>query len=434
MNVSKLRVIELLLWSIFLGSIITSAINSSRNINYPLVQFAVASLLILSFKYFKYIPYYTRFNKGYWFIYPMLIICVYGTILGRLMGAYSFSAWIFDSLFIYAGALLILLSSQENIRNRLLVIFKWQFIVAILFGLYALLTSPSFQEIIGNKMVWVNSYEKPALTMLALAPFFLGFVVKKGDKITLLIAILGYVVYIVIALRGTVRTLLIVNFLIIPLAVLAVNWQHRGFKQIYPFIKTAFMIGSIIGIILLFSPDYFNRMKISNAFSATLQRLTGYVEWVGVTEMKVGLLNKVTQEATYARGGEAKDFINSLNWFEYIFGKGFGMLWYSEFWGKYWPLVHSGPFHLIFRGGIPLLITYYLIFFSALKVSWRNSSTDPIAMGCFVYLVSWGVKFLSYGADQSSYYLYVFWLVIGLSFSTDIYRKSQKSLLKVDNV
>ncbi|NQU87013.1 MAG: hypothetical protein HQ541_14750 [Mariniphaga sp.] len=211
------------------------------------------------------------------------------------------------------------------------------------------------------------------------------------------------------------------------MSVFAVNLKHRGIKKIYPFIKTVFLVGSIIGMILLFSPDFFNRIGISNPFRETLQRLTGYAEWVGATEMKVGLLNEVTHEVTFSRGAEAQDFINSLKWYEYFSGKGFGVKWYSVFWGREWAMVHFGPAHLIYRGGIPLLITYYLFIFSALQVSWRNSSNDPIAMGCFVYLISWSVKFISYGADQSSYYLYIFWLVIGLAFSTDMYRKSQES-------
>ena len=237
------------------------------------------------------------------------------------------------------------------------------------------------------------------------------------------IAIIGFVLTIVLSLRGTARALTVINLLIIPITVLAVSWRHRGFYHIFKSTKNIVFITFSVTLFLSISPDLLNRFEIISSFQATLYRLTGLVEWTGTQEMKAGLLNQINSEIDISRGAEARDFIKSLNWFEYIFGKGFGTLWYSEFWGQYWPIVHSGPFHLIFRGGFILLIICYSILFSAIKISWRNSKTNAVAMGCFVYLITWSAKFISYGADESSYYLYVFWLIIGLAFSTEIDRK-----------
>ena len=275
----------------------------------------------------------------------------------------------------------------------------------------------------------MGSYEKPALmVLLSLVPFFLGFVVKQGDKKTILAALSGYIVCIALGLRGTSRATMLVVFLVIPLSVLAVNWKYRGMRQISFLFKSAIFVGLILGSVFLIRPNFIAKLDLSDAWKQTSFRLTGHKEWAGAAEMKRGMMDRINRQMVDVRGAEARDFLDNATWFEYVAGNGFGVKWYSQFWGREWGIVHIGPVHLIYRGGIPLLVTYFLLLLFALRASWRNCGSDPVAMGCFVYLMVWTAKFFSYGAHQSSYYNYIFWLVVGLAFATDIKGKQEAPL------
>jgi hypothetical protein len=341
------------------------------------------------------------------------------------MGPSSFKAWIFDSLLPYAGASLILLTSLEEVRQRILIVFRRQFLYVIAVGMYSLFVSRvDMDEVLDDKELWMTSSESTALILLfSFVPFFLGFIVKQGNRSIFLTTFLGYMLTISLGLRGTNRSNLITNFLILPLAILAVNWRHRGIRQVSFLLKISIGAAIILGVSFWIEPELIPKLGLDKAWERTLWRLTGYTEWVGTSRMKAGLIDRGTREVEDSRGAEARNFVETIHWSHYVTGYGFGVPWYSSFWRSRWPVVHSGPFHLIYRGGIPLLVTYFLLFFAAWRTAWRNSRNDPVAMGCFVYLAPWMPRFFVYGAHISSYYTYFYWIVIGLAFATNIKRK-----------
>ncbi len=434
LKISTSTLVAAALWLIFFGSFIQpyEMTSGERIIYYLFVQCGGVFLIFLSLRYFKYLRYYVRLNRGYRLLYPMMIICFWGTIYGRILGPTNFSAWICDSLLVYAGAFLIILPVQKDIRQHLLVLFRLQLFCAIIFGLYALSSSPSFQDIMQNKELWMSSSEKPALTILFnIVPFFMGVVLfKDRDKKTLLAVLLGYMLCIAFGLRGTSRATSFTNLFVIPLSLLLVSQKYRGIRNVFSLFKFAVFMGLIVGGVFFFRLDNLAKEYLGAAFEQTSIRFTGYSDWVGLIEIQRGLTDRLSTEITDIRGAEAKDFIDTLSWYDYLLGKGFGVPWYSKYWGQEWDIVHTGPVHLIYRGGVPLLITYFLLIIHALKTSWRNCRNDSVAMGCFVYLIVWVARFFSYGAHLSSYYVYFFWLVIGLAFATDMKAREGVSLAK----
>lgn len=418
-------IIEVLLWINFVGGYtwyFLWAFPAIRFLYYLTVHGTGVLLIIISFKYINYFKTYAKLNFAYLFLLPMSLICFLGTILGIFRGA-SLEMGLFNSLLPYAGAFLILLPAHEYNRERILVVFRQQFVLCVLFSLmvipYALSSG------ILSRDEWFLSVEIIALQSLFLLPFFAGFcLVKKNWKLTF-ITVLGYGMWILYSTRGMMRNLFILGILVIPIAIFLLIWKDKSIiGQINFLFKFLLIICLFIVSFSVYRPDVVSQFQNRNAFSGILRRLTGNEEWSGdASEMIIRLKNQIDDEIENSRGAEALDFINNLSLIDYLAGKGFGTSWPSSLYGENRYMIHIGPLHLIFKGGIPLLITYYVFFLSALVSSFRNSLRDPVAMGCFVFLCVNAVSFISYGAQTSNYGTYVTWIIFGLALSTDKVRR-----------
>ena len=207
--------------------------------------------------------------------------------------------------------------------------------------------------------------------MLSLSPFFIGYVLKDRR---IFIAYCHYWVFLttMLSLRGCF-ILTFINIILIPLSVIAIIIRHEGVYKFFKSIKKIIIPLSVVIFFLLLNSELLQKLELTSSFLATYERFTGITEWANNDDIKIEFISQINREIETARGAEVNDFLNSLNWLNLSLEKVFGTLWYSEFWGQYWPIVHCWTFHLIFRGGLILLVIYYLILLSALKISWRNS-------------------------------------------------------------
>lgn len=410
--------VEALLWINYLG-VYAVYLSESKFITYFSVHGTAIILILISLRYLKDLGTYIKLSYAYLFIFPMLIICFVASIMGFLQNS-SVNDNFLNSFLPYASVVLILLPAQEKIRSRLLIMFRYQFIFAVTFALYILFTKTIHSGLMSRAEFYL-SYEIIALQMLFLMPFFVGFSIGDRDWKYRLITLLGYLMWVIFSLRGMMRSPSLQAVVFIPLAILLVNFRYRGIVgQLGFWFKMTLFICLFLVFAVVLQPDLVSKLQIINASAGTLQRFTGSSSLNGGTDLKSGLMNSmVTYEMENSRGAEIQDFMKDAGLIDFVAGRGFGSTWYSTLFGEERSMIHVGPFHLILRGGIPLLITYFVFFLTALLSSWKNSRTSPIAMGVFVFLCVRLVSFMSYGAQISSFTTYLFWLMIGLALSTN---------------
>ena len=378
------------------------------------------SLIALSFRQIVNIGEYARINPGYWLLVSMMLICFSCTCIGILSGGSEVIQYLFlDSLIPYGAAVLMLPPASKDTRDRLVITFQRQVLAASFFSVYAIhRTQMSGMMIAFNRDAWYDSFEKSAFTMLGLLPFLAGYAVGKRRLKTVLIVAFGYLMFIVLSLRGANRSSLVVAFVVIPFCVLAVYWKGKGLLRVSFFMaKSLIVIVVFFVVIRIVAPSLISGMNLGVSAAVSMYRFTETYDVSSVQDVKSGVESSVTKEAQFSRGAEAEDFVNSLEFPEHVIGKGFGIKWYSSFWGKDWPLVHIGPLHLVYKGGFVLLVTYYLLFLFTVIRSWKYSDSDPVAMGCFVFLIAWIARFHLYGPQEPDHSTYVFWLIVGMALS-----------------
>ena len=418
MSISKKRVLALSLWSILFATVIPfggTAINVTRYIG---LYGGGVLLLSMAFPYFKYVGQYARKNPIYRLLEPMLFIWTMGTFVGIINGATFLSSFPL-ALLPFAGALLILLPVEQAFFGQLLVLFQKQLFVSIILGvIFVIRLSPSYSSL--SRTEWYLTPERNMLELLVLVPFFAGSAIGSHVRKTVIITAAGFILYATISLRSLSRGAVIVIFLIIPVTFFLMLLRTKGkIQQIGFWLKSLLLVGLVtLGYFSFSSQDVISTLGLDTAWNATLGRLTGQSTFSSISEAQAGFSRKVQQEIETSRGAEARDFLQSLHWWEFIVGKGFGASWYSQFWGEDWQIVHIGPLFLIQQGGIPLLIVYYAFLLSALKTAWRNSPKDPVARGCFIFLVMWFSSFFKYGAVLWRYSVPVYWLIVGMALST----------------
>jgi len=76
LRISTPTVVAAALWLIFFGSFIEpyQMTLGEKLVNYLFVQCGGMLLIFLSLRYFKYLKSYIRLNRGYWLLFPMLVI------------------------------------------------------------------------------------------------------------------------------------------------------------------------------------------------------------------------------------------------------------------------------------------------------------------------------------------------------------------------
>lgn len=416
--------VEALLWLLFLGGIVYGFFGHYGSwvklVFYLFVHGSGLLLIVLSLRYLKYTKIYAKTNRAYWLLFPMLIICFFSTVIGFMLGGKIYLA-VDAGVLPFAGASLILLAHQKDIRERIVVVLRRQLICAILFSLYVLYQGRGIEF---HRVVWVKEmYEGVAVSFLYAVPFFVGLLVKERDWWKMGTTVVGLLLCAIIAVRGAMRSYSLVVFVATPVAFLIMNFRHKIKEKRRRFwVK----VGCLTIILLGLSSYVISTWKLDAYWSTLMLHSTGYREWQDTALMKAGIQEVLKRQMEERRGSETRDFLSTMDGLEYLTGKGFGTTYYSRFHGMEWGMVHFGPVNLIFRGGIPLLVTFMLILGSALLSSWRNSRTSSIAAGCFVFLTAYLVRFITHGAFTSGLGMYVTWLIIGLAFYTDIEARQMK--------
>jgi hypothetical protein len=426
-SVSTAALVGALLWVNFLGGYTrptTAGVSQARFLHYLCVHGTGIILIALSLRFLRNIGPLVKRNSAYWLIAPMAAICVSGTILGLSRGALP-NENLLNALLPYAGSCLILLATRGEVRKRLVTIWKVQFAWSCAVVLHTVVVEiPNTELVVRSE--WVTSREIVALHSLGLLPFFVGVCAGRRDWKLRLMTLLAWIFWIVLSLRGSMRGSLIVGCVVIPLGFLLVSLRGREtFQWVGFLLKCAMFTGVVTTAILTLEPGVRSSLRLDGAFSRTLWRFTGLTEWGEASEIRYGLQGRMIEhEQENSRGAEVIDFMRNVGLVEYAAGNGLGVPWHSRLYGEDRSMIHIGPFHLILRGGVPLLIAYYSLLVAALVSAWRNAKENPIAMGCFVFLCVHAVSFMSYGAQTSSYGTYVFWLIVGLALASRTARQT----------
>lgn len=424
------RLYELLLWLAFVGAMVPDsevlmAPGAKRILLYSSLLSGIL-FIALSVRHIRNIGEYIRLNQGYWLLLSIILVCFCGTCAGILIGGPRvFKDLCIHSLVPYGAAVLMLAPADKNTRDRLVVTFKRQIFVAAVFGVFAIRhTQMAGMFNVFDRQTWYESYEKSAYIMLCALPFLAGYAVGKRNLRTVLLLAFAYLMFIVLSLRGANRASLVIAFLVIPSCVLAIYWKRNGFARVSVFMaKSLLVISLFFALVRIAAPSLISELRLDASAAYSIFRFTQSYDVSSTKDVKAGVKKSVAKEARISRGAEARDFIKSLEFPEHIIGKGFGIMWYSSFWGVYWPIVHVGPLHLVLKGGLILAVTYYLLFFFTVMTSWRHSVSDPVATGCFVYIICWIAQFHLYGAQDPSYNTYVFWLIAGMALSCGMHKK-----------
>ena len=374
-------------------------------------------LILLSSRYLIYLPVYERFNRGFWMLRPMIFIILYASVVGLILGIVP-RDFVYLCLLPFASSLLILLPAHHEIKKRLIKIFSLQIVIAICLGIYGIATSQPESISIAWRDIWYQSPEAMATNSLFAVPLLIaGF--GKIRRWQVAAALSGYLLYMYMSFRGLNRGSIVSYGLILPFALLAVKLKGRGLTwKILLLLKAVAILVLVLLTISLLNIHILSFLGLDDAVNQMLYRFTSSQEWLGLSEMLNRTFQMFLWETQEIRGAEIKDFLSFIEPWVYVVGRGFGTTWYSRYWEMDWNIVHSGPFYLIFRGGIPLLITYLLLVLSAWKHSWLNATNDWVAQGCFAYLTCRIFSFIFYGAYVSEYSYYAFWLIVGMAMSS----------------
>jgi hypothetical protein len=424
------RFVETVLWVMFISQILNSLVYSGGEksalyfYTYYTTQIGGIILILLSSRYLVFLPSYERLNRGFWLLRPMIFIIFYASVVGLILGIVP-RDFIYLCLLPFGSSLLILLPAHHEIKKRLIRIFSLQIVMAICLGIYGIVNSHLESISIASRDIWYQSPEAMAANSLFAVPLLIaGF--GKIRMWQVAAALGAYVLYIYMSFRGLNRASIVVYCLILPAALLAVMLKGRGLTGKILLLSK----GVAVLVLILLTISLLSNVSLlwhDNAVNQMLFRFTSSREWLGLSEMSNRTFQRFSSEVQDIRGAEIKDFLSFIEPWVYVVGRGFGTTWYSRYWGTDWDIVHSGPFYLIFRGGIPLLITYLLLVLGAWRRSWLNATHDWVARGCFAYLTCRLFSFIFYGAYVSEYTYFAFWLIVGMAMSSSPYSRRNES-------
>lgn len=312
------------------------------------------------------------------------------------------------------------IEGTEEETDRLVKHLVWQVGVAVALAVGVLIVAPP-----AGRVEWNGEFGDGPAKLASRALFGLPFVVAFAHRLgrsQLTVVAAALVVWNVLAITGAGRGMLLVGVVILPSLIIVSAWRQRGRVRLLGFsVLAAGMIALGLGAAAITG----HAATMTTYLESRLEESVGRLARVEVGSASAGAMSRGTLEASAdefagegGRAGELKDFLAQVDLPDYFIGRGFGASWRSAFWGTDWPIVHFGPAHLFFLGGIPLLFAFVGLFAVAVMRAWVRMPFAPAAAGAFCYCVTFIQTFLQHGVPGDDPALYMLWICTGLALTT----------------
>lgn len=409
-------------WGLFLsflgaGFLIPGGRFPLLGIPYRILNFAtygwVGWILFLTFKNWKWL-FRECLNRTAAFILflPLLWLVIFEVPNGFLLSEqpeefYRNLAWEFLPIFAIISA--IAAGGSKGFQARFSNMICIQ---AFLGGLLALYVIQNYPILDGRGDIASPHYFALGMSnfsILAMANIRLYKLLNK------LMAISSYACFTLIMIAYQSRGSSVNALFVFPLAFI-ITQIRLGIGDIIR-IRTLAAILVIVGL-LTFGvwESEFVREQVQIGWEGTLTRLYGGSAQANIIQ---GLKESIGDEIDRSRGAEAEEFLSKATFYTWLIGYGWGGAWHSTVMagGGLWYMVHTGPLHLILKGGIFFAFLYLALLITALIRSWKAVKYEPLAPACFCYLLYYSLDFMKHGPVGNSYQFYIVWLALGFGLS-----------------
>jgi len=427
---------ERYLWALFLTFLLMGILGPKSEFEYPsrlyrLLNYSsyVWVLLLLQevFMNFGWLFRNCLYQNRFFTLYkPLIFIVVFGLLTGFLLSAnktvfYRNFAWDFMPMF--SLVLGLLGGGCLAFRERLPRIIALQSIMASLYTLWVYLKYP----VITGRLDF-SSPHYMAFGLLVPCVFALTYLRYYSFRVQVGV-IFSFAVFLFLIVTYETRGGFLTFFILFPLLLMVIRMRLGGSHFFQP--RIIFSILAVMAIAhFLLEMQIFGE-QLNYGYKVLLDRFYGGEM---VIDKYAGLREKLRYEYEFSRGAEAKEFIEyaNANFFTWIVGNGYGSSWRSNVMGsRNWGIVHFGPLHLVFKGGLPLSILFIAIVFAAMRRSWKSIRLDALAGPCLSLVFCRFMGFLQHGPFGHSYINYIFWVVLGMALACGTPEKWHQVKLRV---
>lgn len=350
----------------------------------------------------------TNFGQKLIAFIQFLAVLQAGNGLLWLRDAAHFRFLLLDFLPMFAIGFAYFPRHNSAFQDRFAKAILLQSFLAGLFSLYVLITAP-----IDSARSNLASPHFFALSTNFICLFALGNIHFYRFRYKLL-AVISYISFLLLMIPYQSRGGIINILFIFPVAFLLTRIRMRRFSLVKNFLVIIALGGSLL-FLAMKSPHIRSSFEIG--WEGTINRLYGGQGTIDITQ---GLSDSFSSEITNIRGVEAREFISKATPYTWLLGHGWGGDWKSDFMagGDYWQMVHFGPLHLILKGGIILSAVYIFLLIFAIFSAWKAIPWNPLAPGCFCFLLSYLADFTKHGPIYSVPHTYALWIILGISLNS----------------
>ncbi len=247
-------------------------------------------------------------------------------------------------------------------------------------------------------LIWTQTDVMLAKNLLYAVPFLVVSYPAQA-RLGRTISVLGLLLVVVLGVLSQTRAVILWAVLALLLGGY-IGFRVKSFMKTYG--KVLLRLAVVLGIIvLLFGGGSLERLGVSASWESLLSRFTG----------SQGVIHHTLGDA---RIYEAKLVVSTMSWDDWLLGRGVSARWSSSnmYSGETRSMVHIGYLHLIFVGGVGLVL---LFAFFPLGVAWRLllTSRDVGTLAAASIVVLYSVSLLYAGAPQAGLWFVLIFLCAG---------------------
>lgn len=351
-------------------------------------------------------------------ILALLVLSISSAATGIVLGNGQIE-WVLGGLFPFGSLLVFFAVEPSELEEPLERALFWQLCLGELFAAYAIFFVP-----VGSRLDWngvagdgVAKYAARAVT----GAWFLLGTIGTRTRWRDLVVLLGLGEYVSLAVIGASRGMMVVSGLILPVLLVVLSFRRREFAM--GLRRQGLVVGACAGVLAMAIATPYGQQHLEylgRRWESAIVRLSGAGpdEDRSAEDFSTGVLDVSRDEylGDRGRGGELRDFFGQLDARDLIIGRGFGGKWVSRFWGIEWRIVHVGFAFLILVGGIPLSVSFLLLFVAIFRLTLRDMKESAVAAGCFCYMAVFAENFLQHGAMQDEFEVSIFWICVSLAY------------------
>ena len=412
--------IQLALWMSFFG-LFARALGPDNNLirHGGRFLFDMATVVLIMASLPRLLSLSQRRQAQYNLVLLMLAVGLMAAVVGLVKGN-SIVRWTLLGVLPFTSASASLLGDSEGLFECLLRTLLRQMILGVVFaGAVLLFARPE------GRLEWNGEYgdglAKVACRCLYMVPFLIPYIGRLGRGYNTLLA-LAYLELVVLHVIGANRGPIVALVLLVPgILFFSSIMSGDGFVSLRRMARMGafllLLLTPAVNLVLASNPTLLD--YADQRISEMLQRMSGTSTEDDLLTTSEGALLTASDEflGEQSRGGELRDFWQQLEPVDFACGRGYGGSWMSTFWGSEWYMVHVGPAHLLFVGGIPLLLAFSFMLLGSIAAAWRALPVHPAAAGTLCYLMVFAMGFMQHGAIQDDIEVSVYWILTGLAFA-----------------